>query len=1267
MEPNTLALPQAYEPQDLTPSPDLESQKLKVPDAFIRRLEVEEQEQGIVSRALNDMSDFTFSSEVFKAPVHGMVEGVNQTITTLEHALKPVVENPVHLLAPEFEFALPHLPNVNAPQTVTGNLVSDVAQFALPFTWALKGMKALNVLSRAAQKAPGALAAGAGFIADSVAFDPYEERLCNLVADHGPELTKPIFEALKADKLDGEVEARLKRGVEGLALGGLTSGIIKLVQKMRWLKTHKERVTSSTGEAYEPDTSILQAASDLSYWSGHHHDEALIHKTILETAGSASHSDHFAALRELTEQHNGEVMTPGTSSIFMTKASERWVSILQSKGWADLPEAAKQDLESLFLKGEQDHWPESLKQAIDADKLKRQAATEAKVSANLDQEALSAKALGAPTLSVESTPVTHNVTADSGETLLSLQTHQVQAFQEALQNFDEETASRVIGRGINFANIASSDDTLKVMKTLQDVLADSINSVTGNTRTWADTNKIASIIGSSPENVTSSLNTLFNSSKLMDSQLRASGIYLQSLFETLRREAVKIDLGEAGAEQIANFVRLKTLTGETLKMYQGIKSNIARSLNTLKMPLYGKELSEKQLTEIFEAQGGVTNIRALAKAFASCPSNEELAKLVKPSFYEKARDAVLEYFMNSVLSGPSTHAVNIMSTAAHTLWQPLERFTAGLIMADKDLLLEGTYLTRGIFDSLKDIVRWTALGSSRHADETFTHANPLQGATKAFMADRNLINQHGINDVSRPKAISAERFGLRPLGSNPTESIMKAIEENNYAEAIRSSMIHGLDYLGKAINLPGRFLLAEDEFFKIINYRSSIRALAAREVKLSSQMGQEAQGLYETILANPKQYGNLHEKALAFADEVSFTTPLAEATLSHTLNQMAYKHPGLRFIIPFIRTPANILKFAHHRTPGLNLLSKQYRQELTSSDPMVQSRALGKLFGGWILWATAFSLAEDGVITGGVPKGKGEALRNTGRLPYSFALQQDDGTTKYVQFSRLDPFGMFFGLAADLHHIFHELPDAEKENLATASLIAISQNINTRGYLVGLTNLLNALSDGNRYGQRFAANYLSSLVPNVIKQHRKDVDSVQRLTPKNPFEDLESLISFYKSQLPGYSKELPARLNLFGEEVTYPSPLGQGLLKGIATSKNTKNPVAEEMFRLKMSGMPPMDEIEGISLSSEEHHDYIKLCAKPSPNMDLKKVLSTIMSSASYKQMPEGDENVEGHKQHAIKSVIQLYRKLGQAKLLEQYPELNAKVLEQRKKKIRGN
>ncbi|MBN9565207.1 MAG: hypothetical protein J0G29_03810 [Alphaproteobacteria bacterium] len=1250
--PTTPTLPQAYEPHDLTPPPHEQRQELKIPDSFIRKLETEEQEQGIISRALNDVSDFAFSSEVFKAPVHGMLEGVNQTITTLEHALKPVVETPVHLLAPEFELSLPHLPNVNAPQTVTGNLVSDVAQFALPFTWALKGMKSLNVLSRVAQKNPAMIAAGAGFIADSIAFDPYEERLCNLVSDHGPELTKPIFDALKADKLDSEVEARLKRGVEGLALGGLTSGVIKLVQKMRWIKTHKERTSQTLGETYESDSGILNAASDLSYWSGHMADESLVQKIILETAGSASHPDHFAALKELTQQHNSEVMSPEVSQSFMAKASERWVSILQSRAWGDLPEAAKQDLESLFLKSEQDHWPESLNQAIEADKLKRGVTTEAKVSNNLGQEVLG----------LETSPVAHSVITDSGETLLSLQTHHVQAFKEALANFDEETASRVIGRGINFANIASSDDTIKVMKTLQDLMADGINEATGNVRSWADTNKIAGIIGSSPENVTSSLNTLFNSSKLMDSQLRVSGIYLQSLFETLRREAVKIDLGEAGAEQIANFIRLKTLTGETFKMYQGVKSNIARSLNTLKMPFYGKELSEKQLTEIFDAQGGVTNIRSLAKTFASCPSNEELAKLVKPSFYEKSRDAVLEYFMNSVLSGPSTHAVNILSTAAHTLWQPLERFTAGLIMADKDMLLEGTYLTRGIFDSLKDIVRWTALGSCRHADETFAHANPLQGAAKAFMADRNLINRHSINDVARPKAISAERFGLLPA-----ESIMKALEENNYAEAIRSSMIHGLDYLGKAINLPGRFLLAEDEFFKIINYRSSIRALAAKEVRLANQIGQQTDGLYESILANPKQYGNLHEKALAFADEVSFTTPLAEGTLSHTLNQMAHKHPGLRFIVPFIRTPANILKFAHHRTPGLNLLSKQYRQELTSNDPMVQKQALGKLFGGWILWATAFSLAEDGVVTGGVPKGKGEALRNTGKLPYSFAFQEEGGETKYVQFSKLDPFGMFFGLAVDLHHIFHELPDAEKENLATASLIAISQNINTRGYLVGLTNLLNALSDGNRYGQRFAANYLATLVPNAVKQHRKEVDPIQRLTPKNPFEDLESLISFYKSQLPGYSKELPARLNLFGEEVTYPSPLGQGLLKGIATLKSNQDLVAEEMFRLKMSGRPPMDEIGGVLLSSEEYHNYIKLCAKPSSNMDLKKVLSTIMSSASYQHMPEGDESVEGHKQHAIKSVIQLYRKLGQAKLLEQYPELNVKVLEQRKKKIRGN
>ena len=106
---------------------------------------------------------------------------------------------------------------------------------------------------------------------------------------------------------------------------------------------------------------------------------------------------------------------------------------------------------------------------------------------------------------------------------------------------------------------------------------------------------------------------------------------------------------------------------------------------------------------------------------------------------------------------------------------------------------------------------------------------------------------------------------------------------------------------------------------------------------------------------------------------------------------------------------------------------------------------------------------------------------------------------------------MFLRLAADLHHIFHEVPESEQDNLATASIVAISQNINTRGYLVGLTNLLNALSDGNRYGKKLAENYMATLVPNTLKQMRKTQDPLQRLTPKNPFEDLGSLVTFYRN------------------------------------------------------------------------------------------------------------------------------------------------------------
>ena len=127
----------------------------------------------------------------------------------------------------------------------------------------------------------------------------------------------------------------------------------------------------------------------------------------------------------------------------------------------------------------------------------------------------------------------------------------------------------------------------------------------------------------------------------MDGQVRAANLYLQSLFSTLKREAIKLDQGLLSEAGVAEFVRLKCLTQETLVMVQGVKSNIARAMNSLKMPVRGEAFSAERIAEILDSEGGLKSLRKLAKEIASIDSHRTLAKRLTPSAYERGRDAFM--------------------------------------------------------------------------------------------------------------------------------------------------------------------------------------------------------------------------------------------------------------------------------------------------------------------------------------------------------------------------------------------------------------------------------------------------------------------------------------------------------------------------------------------------------------------------------------------------------------------------------------------------
>jgi hypothetical protein len=115
-------------------------------------------------------------------------------------------------------------------ETPTGDLVEGVTQFAVGL--ALTRGAGLNANTLAGY-------AGQGAVAENLVFNPYEDRLSNLVQSV-PALENPLTEYLSADPEDTEIEARFKMTLEGLGLGAAVDGIFAAARTFRNSRAGKE-------------------------------------------------------------------------------------------------------------------------------------------------------------------------------------------------------------------------------------------------------------------------------------------------------------------------------------------------------------------------------------------------------------------------------------------------------------------------------------------------------------------------------------------------------------------------------------------------------------------------------------------------------------------------------------------------------------------------------------------------------------------------------------------------------------------------------------------------------------------------------------------------------------------------------------------------------------------------------------------------------------------------------------------------------------------
>ena len=1030
--------------------------------------------------------------------------------------------------------------------TTAGKLVSGVAQFLTGFVGAGKILKATKLAGGIAKLGRGAkyiepLVKGA--IVDGVMFDPHEERLSNLLVQF-PILENPVTEFLAADPKDSDAEGRFKNALEGLALGGLTDGLISVVKHFR-------------------GSAVAKNADELI-------------ESVIKNADEAD-----AAV---------------------------------SKGLAEGTQSAK--LTALGLKP-----TEQLEVLEKAERIKG-------AYFGFDIEA-------------------------DGEALV----RRMQATESMPRPIDPPPNGRGYMRGdmLNTAGMATEEGK-NLVQSVNDLSRKYLDPRIKETKAWkiaeANTVEYLDDLQGSVYKLKKRLGFTADAADRLDETVVLGKLALDDAGVKLKNLHALMQQTQNGTQAFADLesrFNIVMKNAYDISSYmERIKTGTGRGLNMFKNANYGsydfKGFWEKQAAELANATPQQRNgIYGRIAAIADDP-----VKLTKALSIDTKTGKFWalhnEFWINSVLSGTTTQLVNVLSTGVKMfVTNPLEKmlggwggFKGGLFsMHDKELFNEGVHAYGALFSQM---------GDAWHM------------AVKAFKSGDNILKGTGVTEIQR--AWTAETFGADP--------------SKLAGEAINA--------LGTIINLPTRFLMSADEFTSQLAYRAKLKidlTQTAKRMVSEGKMANDPKAIAQFVQDNfdlafvPKKLSNgtmlsqgtgVVKDALEEAKDVTFQTDLRKGSLSSKISSAVMEHPWLRPILPFIKTPVNILVDVGRHTPGFAPVFMKSYKEAMAQGGRAAAIAQGRLKVGGLIWATGIMAAMQGNITGGGPKNKvqKEALLAAGWRPYSIRVGD-----QYVSYGRLDPFGMILGICADMSEIYASgvEEDAELGQVAAAMLFALPKNLTSKTYLKGLSDTLSAVMDPDKNGAWVLRQRGLSYIPSFLAQTRRVIDP--------EMHEVASMLDRIKDRIPGLSSDLPTKYSwLTGKPVLYHGGMASGLSPIVFSSANKEAEIiGTELGKYAQGFTQPPESYKGVKLSTaqlselDRLHGTLKIGGKT-----LEEALVDLFHSQTYdlegNTYPvQGEDPIQGRRPTLIRGVIERYRKMAFRELFGKDRTLQQGVVQARRDK----
>lgn len=664
---------------------------------------------------------------------------------------------------------------------------------------------------------------------------------------------------------------------------------------------------------------------------------------------------------------------------------------------------------------------------------------------------------------------------------------------------------------------------------------------------------------------------------------------------------------------------------ELQPLVAGAQAHIARATTAARITISGREVSLMELTPekveaSMEAKTALASLmdspdykRQVERArseWKKRKTTKERMKFAKQQRGGKFINALLEWRATNMLTSIKTQVVNFNSNFAHLILDTVDNYAAVATSA----------FSKGEKMTLQEA----------HLRASATWAGIMKGFTLDPFKEIKAANFKGPDKLKRFEKY-VEGRGIDPYLRQEAEGIHKAISE----EYLRDSQVGKIldtvtghstisDVSWKLLSTWGNLSRAlsfglmnlSDSTFKNIAYDAEVVGLWTKEAikrgvprenvakwvteksALQEAYRKGVKGLVEGLTeADNMLFNEIHNEAIKKARYITWQNEMAPGAQTR-IEQALKESPILRLMIPFYKTPMNLLRQIPKRVPGLNLLSAEWMADIKAGGRR-RAMALARLSTGTAMTMFFFGLVRSGLVTGNIDQREAETARLAGIQPYSIRIP---GTKQLLQYNRYDPFGMILGMVADADNAAARWKDEDFEGLFASIALIMGNNVINKTWATTIQDLALLFREPDRYGDSFVKRYASTLLP--LSGLAKSSQEYLTVNVKDTYEWWNMVKATYAPWA------APDRLDDLGRPITRDKRPLFGSARSIL---QTDSPARMEMAYLHISGVPRLKKIFDIEISTEQEREIFRIARE---EIKIEEKLNRFVNGASYKNMP---------------------------------------------------